>query len=116
MVAAATLVLAVTVSPAFASVCSCPDCASATMTCSMSMPSASGCAMPGQQSMGRGACGTQADRSGRDGTVADPSADRILGLTARVAFAAPPLRLLFCLAPIAPDARGAPHLTSVLRL
>jgi hypothetical protein len=114
MITIVVVVLAMTAGPAFASVCSGPDCGPA-MACTMAATPS--CPMLDGSALVHGTCGHPMDGASRDaasvpsghheaGFVVSPLGD--LGSRASVALSA-------CVLPLA-DARGAPHLTAVIRI
>jgi hypothetical protein len=110
-----TLVLAVTAGPAFASACPCGACADSTMSCSVA--AALSCQTPmSSSSTALGSCDSRSERIAREGTVVEPGSEHVAVASALTARIAPAAYAAPAPASIAPDARGAPHLTAVLRI
>ena len=113
IVTIAVVVLTLGVGPAFASVCTAVACGPA-----MACPQAASvnCPMTSGAPVARGACGHPMDHGSRD-VVSSPTApDRVLAVTPMSGLAAPDVAVLGVRALPLVDARGAPHMSAVLRL
>jgi len=109
----AVVVLAITAGPAFASVCAGSVCGTV-MVCAPATSDA--CPMESGSPMAHSLCTHQADHGSRDVVSVQPAPDSavaVVPVNGAVIFAVRPLGAgTFALA----DARGAPHLTSVIRI
>ena len=109
----AVVVLAMTAGPAFASVCAGSRCGMV-MVCAPASTAA--CPMDSGTAMLHSLCAHQADHSSRDIISVQPGPDGVAAVVPLAGAAyLPPMPLGTGTFPLA-DARGAPHLTSVLRI
>jgi hypothetical protein len=104
------VVLAMTVSTAFASTCG-SGCTSA-MACNVTLSGA--CPMSAPSALSP-SCSHPDQRQGREASALQHQQPGATAVTVTSGFAAPPT-CKFASTPLAPDARGAPHLTAVIRI
>lgn len=116
IVTIAVVLLTMSVGTAFASVCaaassSCDDVA---MVCPVSTSAA--CPMDSGQAMRHSPCGHSADKIARDSVAPQAGHQDAVVSIALAVVPTPPAPCGFIAASAAPDARGAPHLTAVIRI
>jgi hypothetical protein len=109
----ALVVLTLGVGPAFASVCTAVACGPA-MACPQAASPA--CPMKTGAPVARGACGHPMDHGSRDVVSSTPTPDRGLAVAPIPGLVVPAVAVLSSGAFPLADARGAPHMTAVLRL
>jgi len=109
----ALVILALTAGPAFALACVGMDCSPVT-ECAMSATPT--CPMAEGKDVLHSACDEPVDRGVREGVTADRSPHLDLAAVPATAQPVPALRWTALISARTPDARGAPHLTAVLRL
>jgi hypothetical protein len=116
MFAVVALVFAVSAGPAFASACACADCALSRMPCSVAPVAA--CTMPMVHTacVSSSPCGTTVDRALHESTAAETGFQHGAVAQAVVVQAVPAARACALLCIVTADARGAPHLTALLRI
>lgn len=106
------VVLTMSVGTAFASVCAGSSCDKA-MVCPESTSVA--CPMESGQAMSHSSCDHPADHGARDSVTVQPGHDNAVVSVSVAVVPTPPVLCGFVAAAAAPDARGAPHLTTVSR-
>lgn len=109
----ALVVLTLGVGPAFASVCTAVACGP-TMACPQAASPA--CPMKTGAPVARGACGHPMDHGSRDVVSNTATPDHGLAVTPISGVIPPAVAVLTSAAFPLADARGAPHMTAVLRL
>lgn len=107
------VVLAMSAGTAFASVCAGGTCASITMVCSEA--GTASCPM-GVTQMLHSSCAHPMDRGSHDGVASTQTVDQAVVSSFFAQPAAGPVLRALVPASAAVDARGAPHLTSVIRI
>jgi hypothetical protein len=112
IVTIAIVVLAMTAGPAFASACAATECGSA-MGCALAASPA--CPMRTGAPTARSTCPQPMDHGVREAVPVQPAPVVALVGTQSLA-AAGSATLAGCSAPLLADARGAPHLTAVIRI
>jgi hypothetical protein len=113
IVTIAVVVLAIGVGPAFASVCAAVACSPATMC---PVGSSAACPMKTGAPVARAVCGQPMDHGLRDAVSSHTAPDR--GLTVALLPGAPvaPAAIVGAVTTPLADARGAPHLSAVIRI
>jgi len=115
IVTIAVVIFTMSVGTAFASVCAMGEtCGGEVMACEMSAPAA--CPMGGGQVMTHGGCDHSTDGVARDSVSLQPVHEKAAIATSLVVVPTVPVLRGFVAATAAPDARGAPHLTAVIRI
>lgn len=109
----AVVVLALTAGPAFASVCAGTSCGPVMVCATSNTPS---CPMENGVPMAHASCGHPVDRGSRDVASTQPAQEAALASTPLSGVFVPPVKQLLTAAHPLSDARGAPHLTSVIRI
>lgn len=109
----AVVILAITAGPAFASACATMECGPV-IACAMTASPT--CPMSNGKAVFHDSCVHPTERAVREGVVSDPTPHHAMAALPAVALPIPVLRCTGSVASLAPDARGAPHLTAVLRL
>jgi hypothetical protein len=113
IVTIAVVVLALSAGTAFASVCAGGSCGEA-MVCPPSTSTA--CPMETGQVMTHSSCDHQADQGARDSVNPQVSHESAVVSTVLAVVPTTPILRGIVAAMAAPDARGAPHLTAVIRI
>jgi hypothetical protein len=116
MFAIVSLVFAVSAGPAFASACSCADGASTRMPCSVAPVSACSMPMARTDCVSSSPCGTTVDRALHESTAAETGLQHGALTNAVAVQVVPAARACVLLCVVTADARGAPHLTALLRI
>lgn len=113
IVTIAVVVLALTAGPAFASVCAGAACGPAMVCATGATPA---CPMENGATMAHAACGHPMDRGSRDVASTQSAPDPGLAAAPHAGVVVQPARPLPAATFPMVDARGAPHLTSVIRI
>lgn len=114
IVTVVVVVLAMSAGTAFANVCVGGSCDGSMALCSAGASAV--CPMGGGFAIARPGCDHGLDKGAREAVFAQTGTDRVVGVLAPLAAVPDPVTVSAALASPAADARGAPHLTIVIRI